>query len=181
VNCLENHYRLLLIDLSMPALKLLSTSQYMVFKKNLVQLIKADKVVSLFEWCLYRIVTHTLEIKPKKENKSLRQCQQSIETLLSAVVSNGENAQPSEAFASGKRIVGLEKITLLGGYSFKAMDSALNELSQLKPLQKPILLRAVMACINYDDNVSAQEAELFRAIADTLDCPVPPFYSNITP
>jgi Zn-dependent protease with chaperone function len=181
MNGLESHYRLLLIDLSMPALKLLSTSQYNIFKKNLVRLIKADKVVSLFEWCLYRIVTHTLEIKPNKENKSLRQCQQSIETLLSAVVSNGETSQPSEAFASGKCIVGLERITLLGGYSFKAMDSALNELSQLKPLQKPILLRAVMACINYDDKVSAQEAELFRAIADTLDCPVPPFYANVTP
>jgi len=51
-------------------------------------------------------------------------------------------------------------------------------LSQLKPLQKPILLRAIMACINYDGKVNTQEAELFRAIADTLNCPILPLYSN---
>jgi Zn-dependent protease with chaperone function len=178
IHSLEKHYHLLLIDLSIPALKLLSAPQYNDFKKNLAQLIKADKAVSLFEWCLYRIVTHTVEIKSHKENRSLRQCQQSIEILLSAVVDHGENSQPNQAFASGKKVLGLDNIVLLGGYSFKAVDNALNELSQLKPLQKPILLRAIMACINHDGKVNTQEAELFRAIADTLNCPIPPLYSN---
>ncbi|EGG94834.1 Zn-dependent protease with chaperone function [gamma proteobacterium IMCC1989] len=178
IHRLEKHYRLLLIDLSVPALKLLSAPQYRTFKKNLAQLIKADKAVSLFEWCLYRIVTHTVEVKSHKENRSLRQCQQSIEILLSAVVHHGENPQPNQAFVSGKKILELDNIALLDGYSFKAVDNALNELSQLKPLRKPILLRAIMACINYDGKVNTQEAELFRAIADTLNCPIPPLYSN---
>jgi Zn-dependent protease with chaperone function len=175
---LDQQYRLLLIDLAMPALKLLSTPQYQHFKKNIIRLIKIEKNVSLFEWCLYRIMTHTLETKPQKESKSLKQCYQSIELLLSAIVSAGENVEPQKAFSAGADVIGLSNITLLGGYSLKAMDNALNELTQLKPLQKPILLRAIMACINHDKEISVKEAELFRAIADTLNCPVPPFYPN---
>lgn len=178
VNQLERSYRLLLMDLSMPALKLLSPPQYTTFKTNLAELIKADKEVSLFEWCLYRIVVHTIEGKTYKETKTLKQCQHAIEVLLSAVVFCGKNGFPSKAFESGVNVLKLEKLTLLGGYSFRAMDEALNTLTQLKPLQKPILLRAIMACINADNKITYKEVELFRAIADTLNCPVPPIYSD---
>ena len=33
---------------------------------------------------------------------------------------------------------------------------------------------AAAACVAADHEVTVSEAELFRAIADTLDCPVPP-------
>jgi hypothetical protein len=58
------------------------------------------------------------------------------------------------------------------------MDSALNDLAQLKPLQKPFLLTAILASINANQNVNAEEAQLFRAIADTLNCPIPLLYSD---
>jgi hypothetical protein len=55
-----------------------------------------------------------------------------------------------------------------------SVDAALNRLNQLKPLQKPLLLKAIGQCINSDQKVTVTEAELFRAIADSLNCPVPP-------
>ena len=54
------------------------------------------------------------------------------------------------------------------------LNQALDELAHLKPLEKPQLLKACAACIIADQMVTIAESELFRAIADTLDCPMPP-------
>jgi hypothetical protein len=37
------------------------------------------------------------------------------------------------------------------------------------------VLQAAVATVIHDQEVTASEGELLRAIADTLDCPVPPF------
>ncbi|MGS2716766.1 M48 family metallopeptidase [Eionea flava] len=171
-------YRLPVIELSMPALKLLSKPQANAYITHLAGLIKADKKIELFEWCLYRITRYNLLEKKYKENRSLQQCSQSIAVLLSAIVYMGNNTSPSRAFNEGKKILQLPKLSLLGGYSLKAMDKSLDELSQLKPLKKSILLRAIQTCIKADKKVTIAEAELFRAIADTIDCPVPPLYAT---
>ena len=54
------------------------------------------------------------------------------------------------------------------------LDKVLNLLNQLKPLQKPLVLKAMAKCVTHDNQIHPEEAELFRAIADSLDCPVPP-------
>jgi len=36
------------------------------------------------------------------------------------------------------------------------------------------MLAACTTCIAYDGKVTIEEAELLRAIADSLDCPLPP-------
>jgi len=56
----------------------------------------------------------------------------------------------------------------------KTLDAALIRLSRLLPLQKPRLLKAMVICITHDGQINAAEAELMRAVADTLDCPMPP-------
>ncbi len=58
--------------------------------------------------------------------------------------------------------------------SLPALNTALDKLNQLKPLKKPALLKACVICITADNDFSPIEAELFRAIASTLDCPMPP-------
>jgi len=54
------------------------------------------------------------------------------------------------------------------------LNKALDELVLLKPLQKPALLKACAACIAADKEVTPIESELMRAIAATIDCPMPP-------
>jgi Zn-dependent protease with chaperone function/uncharacterized tellurite resistance protein B-like protein len=178
IDALSDDFRLTLIDLSIPALKLLSTQQLKTMMRHSAQLIKADQQVTLFEWCLYRIIKCNLSEKHYSETKSLKQCRSSIEVLLSAVVSTGGSSNPKEAFSAGASVIKLPTMTLLNGYSLKAIDAALDDLNQLKPLQKPILLRAIMAIINTDQQVTIKEAELFRAIADTINCPAPPIYAT---
>jgi hypothetical protein len=55
-----------------------------------------------------------------------------------------------------------------------ALDKAVDRLRNLKPLQKPRLLKALVRCVRSDGVVTSSEAELLRAIGAVLDCPVPP-------
>jgi hypothetical protein len=55
-----------------------------------------------------------------------------------------------------------------------ALDEALTALNTLAPRLKRDLLAACAACVSLDRRVTVREGELFRAIADSLDCPVPP-------
>src|SRR5690625_1107417 len=58
------------------------------------------------------------------------------------------------------------------------LDQAVERLGNLKPLHKPALLKAISRSIFSNQHVSAIEAELFRALADSLDCPVPPILAG---
>jgi hypothetical protein len=55
------------------------------------------------------------------------------------------------------------------------VDSALDQLAQASPSVKRNVLLACAQTVAADGQVLYREAELLRAIADTLDCPVPPF------
>ena len=55
------------------------------------------------------------------------------------------------------------------------MDVALARLSQGVPQIKKNVLNACTQIVAVDGVIREGEAELLRAIADTLDCPVPPF------
>ena len=54
------------------------------------------------------------------------------------------------------------------------LDRALKVLKRLKPEPKGRLLKACAACVVADGRIEAAEAEMFRAIAATLDVPMPP-------
>ncbi len=55
------------------------------------------------------------------------------------------------------------------------LDAALRGLAQASLASKRLLVEAVAACIVYDRRVTIVEAELLRAICDSLNCPMPPF------
>ncbi len=58
------------------------------------------------------------------------------------------------------------------------MDAALERLSQSVPQIKKNLLGACAQTVAADGVIQQGEAELLRAIADALDCPVPPFVQS---
>jgi len=57
----------------------------------------------------------------------------------------------------------------------KLLDSALSELALAISPVKRMLIEACVACVATDNEITIEEAELLRAIADTLCCPIPPF------
>ncbi len=59
------------------------------------------------------------------------------------------------------------------------VDSALNRLTQAAPQLKKTLLNACARTVAAGGVIQESEAELLRAIADTLDCPLPPFIGGV--
>lgn len=180
---IQPEQRLPLVDLALPTLRRLSEPQYRRFLTNLSTLIAADGKISLFEWCLRRIVTHHLEAafdKPSGSgslNGELDQAAGSCVVLLSVLVHavNHHGVAPADAFAAARAELGLaielapkERLGLL------ELDRSLLELNRLPPLLKAKLLKACAACVNADGLIAPVEAELLRAVAATLNCPMPP-------
>ena len=57
------------------------------------------------------------------------------------------------------------------------LDTALERLNQAVPQIKKNVLNACAETVAADNIIQEREAELLRAIADALDCPIPPFVS----
>ncbi|VAW60897.1 Heat shock protein HtpX / FIG017973: domain of unknown function [hydrothermal vent metagenome] len=184
VKQINNEHRLPLIDMAMPALRQLSLPQYERFKKNISHLIEIDKKVSLFEWSLQKIITHNLQAVFNKATpqrakyNSLQPLANECSLLLSMLIYVGKeksfdkNKVMEEAKQALKNVdVKLLPVTEIG---LPALNKALDKLNLVKPLVKPALLKACVICITGDQYFSATEAELFRAIASVLDCPMPP-------
>jgi len=176
---LEPRLRLPLLDISLPALKHLSPPQYQLFKTAMNSVIRANDHTDLIEWSFFRIITHNLE--PQKTPQrfvDLTQVKNEACTLLSIISYAGADSVESAktAFNSGKAILDFGDAELMNeaDYSLMDLDLAITRLNCLKPLQKPKLLKAMSQCVLADQTITVLEAELFRAIADTLDCPVPP-------
>ena len=55
------------------------------------------------------------------------------------------------------------------------VDAALNRLNQAVSQIKKNVLNACAQTVAADGVIQEMEAELLRAVADTLDCPIPPF------
>ena len=55
------------------------------------------------------------------------------------------------------------------------IDAALNRLALAVPTIKKNLIEACVHTVGADGVMTESEAELLRAVADTLDCPIPPF------
>jgi len=176
---LDRKLHLPILDLCLPALKQQSPQQYQSFKRNMIILIRADEHVDIFEWALYRIVCHGLE--PQRDILSrykLKQTQAACQLLLSVMARAGheDENEALRAYAAAAKELDIAAVGLLpeSQINLQMLDKALEQLNLLRPLDKPRLLKAMAASINHDGEVTATEAELFRAIADSLDCPIPP-------
>lgn len=183
-NELAVNSRLPLIELSLSSLRQLSLPQYELFKSILERLIDLDGKVNLFEWILERLVLHHLqrsfEKKPGWPQKyfSLEKMANEVGLLLSvmAYIDTQQGLSNVEVFAVAQNE--LSEITLSlhaeDEISFKVLDDALSKLNQLVPVDKQKLLKACAACLVVDGKITYKEAELYRAISEVLDCPVPP-------
>lgn len=179
----EPEFRLPLASIAISSLRQLSENQYVLFKQNFNELILIDRKVSLLEWSLQKIIFHHLDQVFKHSalrpfgKKSIKTCSDSIAILFSLLAQASEQKGITEQQAFGKGVESLElklEMREAGSMGFDDFNRALDELALLKPLQKPALLKACLACISADGQLAPIESELLRAVAATVDCPVPP-------
>ena len=181
---LDASLRLPLIELCLSPLKQLSKAQQHAFIDCIHLVIHADNKVSLMEWAVYRIVLHNTIIHNKPtRNRNLRDLQHECQLLLSLLAYSGAaNKDDAQlAFDQAKAVLNFSDLVLMPRSEIKLTDAdeALEQLNLTKPLQKPQLLKALSQCVLQDGKVTIIEAELFRAIADSLDCPIPPLINGM--
>jgi Zn-dependent protease with chaperone function len=184
IESLEARFRLPLIDIALPSLCALSTDQYQAFKTNLRALVVADEKIELFEWVLQRMVfthlrPHFERVKPPRvRHISKRKLSEPCAVVLSILAHAGSPSETSirTAFELGaSQLPGIDTALLPRERAgLRELDCALEELGEAKLSTREQLLRACAACIAADRKVTHAEAELLRAIADGIGCPMPP-------
>ena len=168
--------RLPLLDLAIPSLKQLGKKTFAAVKRNLNLLIEADNDIDLLEWTLLRIVERNVDGAPAVQFKfGLFQCADELTVLLGTLANAGQ-PDPKNALAALE--YAWEGLPFERGHELPSelenLEAALKRLRHLMPEEKPALLNALVRCVEHDGKVTVAEAQLMRAIADLLDCPMPP-------
>lgn len=180
---LGDSQRMPLLELCIPALKMLTPERRAAFKQDLLALIKSDNKVELWEWALYRIFMQALE-KPQSSrpryNKPARIAEE-CRLLLAAVAYSGANGrkQAETAFFNAASKLGLStQLPDKSSLRQSSLNRALEKIRLLMPLEKPAILKALCIAAQTDGTITIREVELIRAIADSIDCPMPPLTSG---
>ncbi|UXZ55358.1 hypothetical protein LOS15_04800 [Halomonas sp. 7T] len=181
VSRLDVHLRLPLIELTLPALQALSNEQGQHFRLCMERLIDADGKVSLFEWTLYQLVLNNLgEQHGGPSNLKLSDLKGECQQLLAVLAAAGQDdpAEISAALTAAGNALPFDLAEVEDVSDMQALSLAVERLRRLKPLHKPALLQAMARCIEHSGRILPAEAELFWAMADILDCPMPPLLSD---
>jgi hypothetical protein len=185
---LPRDHRLPLIDLAIAGLRQLSPKQYFQFKEIVDALVRMDGSISLFEYALQSVVLHHLspqfEPPPRKviEFYSFKPLVGDATVLLSALAYLGSD-HPTIAQAAFERGAALvmratrSQVPILARSkcTLDLVDASLKRLCRAVPQIKKNVLHACALTVAADGKLDRREAELLRAIAATLDCPLPPF------
>ncbi len=191
VDTLEARDRLPLVMLALPALHHLSPAQLQSFAQLLQQLVESDQEIDLFEYALQRLVRRHLAplyepgARPVAQFYALRPLLRDCAVVLSALAYQGnENRSLVEAaFAQGAVTLNGTggQLVLLApeACDLAQIDAALERLALACPALKRQILQACAETVAADGQIALREAELLRAIADGLDCPIPPFIEGV--
>ena len=186
-------FRLPLLEISFPALKLRPAAQLGFLIELASRLIEIDGKVDLYEYCFYRILTinlgQALDPSPRRAagRASKRELRQAAVNMLAIVADHGHDdaTQSQAAFEAGARILGewasSVKIEPRREYTVDILNHSLDILRRLNNKGRHKLLRAVSEVADHDQHLTVGEAELIRVICATLDCPLPPILANKLP
>lgn len=179
--------RLPLLELSLPSLRALSRDQFLVLKETVAQLSAADNRISLFEFTLrYLLMRHLEPCFTQRPNRpaqiyGLRGVQQECSCVLTSIarVGNRDEILARQAFERGLIVLQEANVefTFLPPVEsgIACLERSFTVLENTSPLIKRRLLGACLECLRHDGKVTLAEVELFRAIADAIGCPLPPW------
>jgi hypothetical protein len=172
--------RLPLVDICLGPLKDLSPEQYERFRENIHALAAADNRLSLFEWTLQKVVLHVLDPhfgRKRKRKTNQRPAPEDVSTVLSALAHAGSREQDAvqSAFERGVEATGLPPLELQpwDRTIFNRLNHSLDALGRLPGKSKSKLIRGLAETASADGTITPREIDLLRAIATTLDCPMP--------
>ena len=191
VSAVARRTRLPLVNLALGALRNLTAAQFQQFSQTLEWLVGSDGKVELFEFVLQKIVQRHLASKfggarpATVQFYTLKPLVPDCAVVLSALANVGHDdaGEIQKAFATGApylRAPAGVPLDLLPREQCGVgeIDAALDRLTLAVPIIKKNLIEACVRVVGADGVIQEAEAELLRAVADTLDCPMPPFLAT---
>ena len=176
--------RLPLAALAFPVLRLRPRPQLDAFMDTVHAVVHADGQVSLFEYCLGRLLTVQVResLDPSRYARFGRRkpgnVRNEFATLLAVVAQAGheDRASAQHAYLAGlQRVLPRDHLPYAPpANGVLALDAVWEPLDALDPLAKQAMVEAVTAAVSHDGRVSVAEAELLRTICGALHCPLPP-------
>lgn len=183
IDQLPRSVRLPLLDLCMPALKLLSSAQKGQLLTQAHQLIAADQRVTQAEFVLQTVLERRLGARAGRavplRYHALSELRPEVLLLLALVAHGWDQAEAvGAAFQRAAQQVpelhfSAAEMPASGTVDFFEVRQALDKLNQLAPLAKPFLIRAMLAAALQDERISVATADLLRGVCAALDAPVP--------
>jgi hypothetical protein len=185
IDTLGKAVRLPLLDISLPALRQLSPKQFQSFTRDVQVLVEADNRISLFEFTLLKIIFRHLKPTfqkaehPRPHYYSINPLANDCCVILSTLAHAGhDDADETErAFNLGVKRLALDQPNKLlpeATCSLAAFDQAMDRVVLGTAGVKGRVLEGCVHCAGADGVITISEAELLRAIADAIDCPMPP-------
>ena len=177
--------RLPLAAVAFPVLRLRPRPELEAFMDTVFAVVNADGQVSLFEYCLGRLlhvqVRESLD-PARYANFGRRKpgnVKQEFATLLAVVAHAGNPGEPGDAqrayLAGMQRVLPRDHVPYAPPENgVLALDAVWEPLDALDPLAKQVMVEAITAAASHDGRISVAEAELLRTICAVLHCPLPP-------
>jgi Zn-dependent protease with chaperone function len=177
--------RLPLLDLLLPALRELSPDQQRRVRDSAAQLSAADGTTDMFEFALLHILARSTAGRTAAESSGrggsrLEGLREEVGFILSAVAwsGTGDASAAAEAFGAGAASLRpqLQGLTLHDRDAMKLprVEQALQRLRDSAHGLRRRVLEACVMTVAHDGAVHTREAELLRAVAEAIDCPMPP-------
>ncbi len=190
ISQLDSNTYLPLIDLTIPALKQLSPQECQRICKCVKGLALAKEQVSVKDFAINLILWHRLQpiLEPDYKStikfNSIAEIWSDCLLVLSAIAQIGDNNPESAAYAFSSGIFRLpgaaqqEKPKAPLKCNFSELKKSIENLRQATPKLKQSLVDACAHTVLIDNKITDQEKDLLRAIAMTLDCPIPLFLNS---
>jgi hypothetical protein len=180
------HQALLLIELALPALKQFEQKRRDAFLAEVGRLVELDRKVTLSEFVQATLLRQHLREGAGKPIRTkfgkIGEVAQDAHVVLS-LIAHASRGDAAAAHARGKAILGIELPgpVPVAELSTARIGEALERLRHLEPFTKPRVLKACLEAAAADGKFRLAEAELVRAVAATLDCPIPPVIGALDP
>lgn len=194
ISQLDPRIRLPLVDLAVPVLRQNSAKECQRLCKCLHGLVVATGSLSLWHFVLQLILWHRLQpsINPTSaitvEFTSIEEIWPDSLLVLSVIARIGYSQPDAStediayAFRSGvfrlPKAGEQEKPDMPLTCNFTELKKSIDRLRLASPKLKQAIVDACAHTVLLDNKVTQSEADLLRAIAMTLDCPIPPFLNS---
>ena len=188
-------FRLPLMEMTQGSLAGLSPEQYEKFRSTVQGLVKLDSRTSLFEFTVRHHLLMHLDRRfhhrkqPRVLHKKISQVKREVRLMLSAfasashigsVLQNEHESDPAQTKAAFNLAMQAAELRAAGlpeadpePWTADQLEVCMKALHHASIAVKKQFLYAAVVLITYDHEITTAEAEFFRAVAESLDCPVP--------